>query len=204
MEGGTDSCQGDSGGPLICIENGHPVLYGVVSWGTGCAEEGYPGVYAKVSAVINWMEMITEDLPTTIPPETTVWSSTTWATTTADPAAILPEDVICGSNIFSNSTNLGRIKGGAEVRKNSWPWLARIEVENEWSCGATIISDQYLLTTASCCQYDLENVQLYIGDHYQLEYFEDEQTIFELEARVYDPQKCDKILEKLRKNINFL
>ena len=52
---GRDACQGDSGGPLICVENKEPILYGIVSWGTGCAREGLPGVYSKVSAVTNWI-----------------------------------------------------------------------------------------------------------------------------------------------------
>lgn len=51
-----DTCQGDSGGPLVYD---HPteglVLAGVTSWGNGCAEEPYPGVYARVSSFKSWV-----------------------------------------------------------------------------------------------------------------------------------------------------
>ena len=48
--------QEDSGGPLICNEGGKAVLTGVVSVGLGCAAPNFPGIYARVTAVLNWIE----------------------------------------------------------------------------------------------------------------------------------------------------
>nr|XP_023690735.1 trypsin-like [Paramormyrops kingsleyae] len=49
--GGKDSCQGDSGGPLIC----DGFFEGIVSWGIGCGNPNFPGIYTKVRNYIRWI-----------------------------------------------------------------------------------------------------------------------------------------------------
>ncbi|MEM9463684.1 MAG: trypsin-like serine protease [Myxococcota bacterium] len=56
VDGGEDACQGDSGGPLVVMNApGGPQLVGIVSWGQSCALASHPGMYARVSSFVDWV-----------------------------------------------------------------------------------------------------------------------------------------------------
>ena len=57
VNGGIDSCNGDSGGPAVykATVKKHEVV-GVTSWGNGCGDAAFPGVYAKVSTAFPWIK----------------------------------------------------------------------------------------------------------------------------------------------------
>ncbi len=56
--GGKGACQGDSGGPIMVNTNQGWQQIGIVSWGHGCAADGYPGVYVRTAAFIDWLTAI--------------------------------------------------------------------------------------------------------------------------------------------------
>mmetsp|Transcript_19237 Transcript_19237/g.35933 ORF Transcript_19237/g.35933 Transcript_19237/m.35933 type:complete len:454 (-) Transcript_19237:176-1537(-) len=65
-----DSCVGDSGGPLIRrgSDASQDRLVGIVSWGRGCANDEFPGVYVRISHVHDWIvETACDNFPNDLP-----------------------------------------------------------------------------------------------------------------------------------------
>ncbi|MBX2837000.1 MAG: serine protease [Gammaproteobacteria bacterium] len=53
--GGIDSCSGDSGGPLFVSVDGVTHQAGITSFGNGCAEPNFYGVYSEVAHFTDWL-----------------------------------------------------------------------------------------------------------------------------------------------------
>jgi len=51
-----DTCQGDSGGALLCLRGNSWVKFGVVSYGIGCADKNFPGVYTDMRDFFDWIQ----------------------------------------------------------------------------------------------------------------------------------------------------
>jgi len=54
FHGKRDACAGDSGGPLY--DKNSTKLVGLVSWGKGCAQVNFPGVYTRVASESEWLK----------------------------------------------------------------------------------------------------------------------------------------------------
>jgi secreted trypsin-like serine protease len=74
---GRDSCQGDSGGPLMISSGGlYPRYFfaGLTSFGEGCANPNFSGVYTRITKYIAW---INSNITDTLLPEVTPLSPIT-------------------------------------------------------------------------------------------------------------------------------
>jgi secreted trypsin-like serine protease len=82
----TDSCFGDSGGPLTVDDPDTPgtkVLAGLVDAGEGCAQDGFPGIYTRVSKLTAFIKAADPSLGT--PPPSLSGDAEVGQTVTCDP-----------------------------------------------------------------------------------------------------------------------
>uniref|UniRef100_A0A9J8AQ02 Zgc:165423 n=1 Tax=Cyprinus carpio carpio TaxID=630221 RepID=A0A9J8AQ02_CYPCA len=124
LEGGKDSCQGDSGGPMVIKQGSKWIQAGVVSFGEGCALPNFPGVYARVSKYQNWINQHVGLNNTGF----VHFNSTTPVHDETCPT----QPTLCGGSA------------------GSWPWMARVTFNNQQMCVGTLVSDQFVMTSASC------------------------------------------------------
>jgi hypothetical protein len=123
MDGGKDACQGDSGGPMVIPYSNSDdtaIVYGIVSWGNGCAQENGPGMYARVSNYNSWiltnMKKQNKPKPETNLPAPTESTNNVESSQNVPAAIELYYDLIV-SNLGTKSRNLTLIN---EVFDNDW------------------------------------------------------------------------------------
>ena len=71
----------------------------------------------------------------------------------------------CQCGVPNRST---KIINGTETELNEYPWMVGMSMSGSISplCGGALISDQYVLTAAHCCNNKLpENTEIFLGDH---------------------------------------
>uniref|UniRef100_A0A672RP73 Zgc:165423 n=1 Tax=Sinocyclocheilus grahami TaxID=75366 RepID=A0A672RP73_SINGR len=124
LEGGKDSCQGDSGGPMVIKQGSKWIQAGVVSFGEGCALPNFPGVYARVSKYQNWINQH-------------VGLNNTGFIHYASTTPVHNETCPTQPPLCEGSAGL-------------WSWMASVTYNNYPMCVGTLVSDQFVMTSASC------------------------------------------------------
>ncbi|MFS8831735.1 trypsin-like serine protease, partial [Synechococcus sp. R8-2] len=66
-QGGVDACKGDSGGPLIVSSGTGFALAGITSFGAGCAQPNFYGVYTRVSSFAGFVQSVIGSAPSPTP-----------------------------------------------------------------------------------------------------------------------------------------
>ncbi|NWS45645.1 ENTK Enteropeptidase, partial [Probosciger aterrimus] len=55
----------------------------------------------------------------------------------------------CGNHLVTQSYG-ARIVGGSDARREAWPWIVSLHFNSRPVCGASLVSDEWLVTAAHC------------------------------------------------------
>ncbi|NXO53051.1 ENTK Enteropeptidase, partial [Aramus guarauna] len=58
-------------------------------------------------------------------------------------------EIACGKHLGSQK-NGPKIVGGSDARKEAWPWIVSLHFNSRPVCGASLVSDEWLVTAAHC------------------------------------------------------
>jgi secreted trypsin-like serine protease len=116
-----DTCQGDSGGPLMMFTPSNQwVVVGITSYGIGCAEAAYAGIYTRVVYYLNWISSMNVMDAVTVNDVTTTTTTSTITATTTSTATTTTTTVTISTTMITNITNT---TGGAPSHQKSFSIL---------------------------------------------------------------------------------
>ncbi|NXW47660.1 ENTK Enteropeptidase, partial [Nyctiprogne leucopyga] len=58
-------------------------------------------------------------------------------------------EIACGKHLVTQN-NGTRIVGGSDARRGAWPWIVSLHFNSRPVCGASLVSDEWLVTAAHC------------------------------------------------------
>ncbi|KAM3916891.1 serine protease 27-like [Leptodactylus fuscus] len=112
---------------------------------------------------------------------------------------------VCGSPIISS-----RIVGGTDAVDGEWPWQISLWYQDNFICGGSLISSQWVMSAASCFIYSVypSNYTIYLG-RYQLSVMDNHTVISSVSDIIINPiyagvtTKGDIALVKLSSPVTY-
>lgn len=165
----SSSSSGDSGGPIFQWIGDRWEQVGVVSYGEqGCATEGYPAVFTRISYFQEWIASYIQDNNQTI-----VIENPTINKPKLYQCDLYVNSAQCGCSRRNVILSLSTISRSENAIPYSWTMIVsiRIGTNNQHICSGTILDDSYILTAAHCLtNRSMQEITIEAGMYYRGEH----------------------------------